>query len=432
MQGNLITTLLALIFYLTSSVFGGNSGSSQPISTPTNPGSSQVSNFPRSGKVTGKETNLRDNYQNGTPVGALSEGSSLLVLDEKNGWYRVQADGDRQGWVPKWTVSLKTYASGISNSEKIIAGYYVENYAGDSIGYKALAQNLGAINMLIPFSFQVDQYGSIQSSHSSKPVNLARSAGADTLALVNNIKGGNFNSNAIHKMLTNSASRSRAINGIIRTIVENGYQGVNIDFENVPAKDRIYLTAFFRELSAALRPKNLSVTASIPAKTYDDKTSSHGGAYDYQAIAPYLDRVMIMTYDEHYSGGTAGPVASYPWVEKVINYTLRYFSNSKIIVGIAAYGYDWSLSNGKAITFKAIQNLIKKHNIAPKWHANYKVPYFTYKNWGITHQVWYENSYSTATKMELVRKYNLRGVAVWRLGYEDPAIWSTIQQQLAH
>jgi spore germination protein YaaH len=429
MQGNLITTVLALIFYLTSSLFGGNSAAPSP-SAVGNYSYSQANYFPRSGTVAGKQTSLRDNYQNGNSIGTVTQGTHVLILGEKSDWYQVQSNGSEQGWLPKWAVSTHSYPSSSIGKQKVIAGYYVENYSDDPVGYRALSENLGAINTVIPFSFQIDQYGAIKSNNSPKLINLAHSAGVDTLALINNIQGDNFSSNAIHHLLSDSASRSRAINGITRILIEKGYQGVNIDFENVPARDRYNLTAFFSELAAQLRPKNLTVTASVPAKTYNDYSSNQSGAFDYRALAPYLDQVMIMTYDEHYSGGSAGPVASYPWVEKVIKYSLNYIPNNKIIVGIAAYGYDWGWGTGRALHYNAIQNLIHKYSIAPKWHSIYKVPYFTYRSWGVTHQVWYENSYSTATKVDLVRKYNLRGVAVWRLGYEDPSIWSTIQQQI--
>jgi Predicted glycosyl hydrolase len=433
MQSNLLTTILALIIYLTSSLFGGNSAS-HSIPEAANSGYNnsyiQKSFVPRSGTIAGKQASLRDNYQNGAVVSTVNQGAHVLILDEKKDWYQVQVDGSGQGWLPKWAVSVRSLNFGNNSGRKVIAGYYVENYDNDPVGYQALSENLSVINMIIPFSFQIDQNGSIRSAHNPKPVSLAHSAGADTLALINNIQGKNFNSNTVHRLLSNSASRSRAVNGIARMLLEKGYQGVNIDFENIPARDRYYLTAFFSELSAELRPKHLLVTASVPAKTYDDRTSSQGGAYDYRALAPYLDQVMIMTYDEHYSGGPAGPVASYPWVEKVIKYSLTCFPNNKIIVGLAAYGYDWSWNKGKALHFNGIQNLIRKYKIAPKWDPTNRVPYFTYRSWGASHQVWYENSNSTAFKVQLVRKYDLHGVAVWRLGYEDPGIWRTIQQQM--
>ncbi len=430
MQGNMVTTILALIFYLTSGLFGGNSGSSSGSGAglPANPDSI----FPRSGVITSAQAAIRSDTSNdSSSVGTVTQGSRLVVLGQKDSLYQIQTASGITGWVSKWMVSTKTSVSGTTTKGKTVAGYYVENYYNDPTGYNVLSQNLGTINMVIPFSFNVDQSGSIRSTHNPKPVSLANSAGVLPLALVNNIRnGGNFDSNIAHKMLSSPTARAKAVKGISQMLVSKSYRGVNIDFENVQAQDRLNLTAFFRELAAELRPKGLLVTASVPAKTNDDRTSSHGGAFDYQALASYLDQIMVMTYDEHYAGGSPGPVASYPWVESVIKYTLRYFSPQKVVMGIAGYGYDWSLSSGKARNYSAIQSLIKSHNVVPKWHSTYKTPYFTYKSWGVSHTVWYEDSRSTAAKMELVQKYALKGVAVWRLGYEDPGIWSVIRQNL--
>jgi spore germination protein len=430
MDGNLITTLLALIFYLTSGIFGHGSNSGQSAA-PKPPASYSQSNYPRSGIITAQQANLRVAASNNATVSqTLARGNQVTVLAEKDQWVMVETSDSRQGWVAKWLVNLKSLPVAAKSSRKVVAGYYVENSSSDRAGYQSLVNNISSINMVIPFSFKVDQYGMLSGNHNTKPASIANTGGANLLALVNNIQGHNFSSNTIHRMLSNSVARSRTINGISRLLTEKGYRGVNIDFENVPARDRIYLTAFFRELATVLRPKGRLVTASVPAKTYNETSSSHSGAYDYRAIAPYLDQVMVMAYDEHYSGGPAGPVASYPWVEKVINYTMKYFPPSKIIVGIAGYGYDWSSFSGKAKNYNAIYSLITKHKIAPKWHPTYRVPYFSYKSWGVKHEVWYENSHSTAAKLSLIRKYNLRGVALWRLGYEDPAIWKVIRQGL--
>lgn len=432
MQGNLITTLIALIFYVASGLFGGNTGQADHSYSDNylETGYHQNNIFPLSGTAVGKSAMLRSEPgSGGKDIATINTNSHLLILDKKNNYYFVQTDDGNQGWMLAWMISVQ-HVSTANDHGKIIAGYYVENYRDDPVGYQAFAQNLNVINTLISFSFQVDQYGTITSSHNPKPISLAHSSGASTLALVNNIQGDNFNSNLIHRLLTNSSARSKAINGITRLMLEKGYQGVNIDFENVPSRDRIYLTEFFRELNLELHSRNLLVTASLPAKTCDDCTSIQGGAFDYAKLAPYLDQIMIMTYDEHFAGGAAGPVASYPWVEQVIKYTLRFFPAGKIVMGIAAYGYDWSWGSGRALHYKAIQAIIKKRQIISRWDSQAKVPYFIYSNWGIKHQVWYEDRYSTACKMQLVTKYGLRGVAVWRLGYEDPGIWNVIQQQL--
>jgi spore germination protein len=429
MSGNLLTSLLALIFYLTAGLFGANSAGSQPGIT--NSASASTEFYPRSGIISSKQVNIRSAASKfAAVISTVNQGTSVTILGKQNGWMLIETADAQKGWVTEWLVKTKSTSAYQSNSRKIIAGYYVENYLGDRAGYQALANNLASINTVIPFSYKVNHYGTISGNHNANAGSLAKTGGAQVLALVNNIQGSNFNTNTIHRMLSSASSRSRAISGITRLLVGKGYRGVNIDFENVPARDRFYLTAFFRELAAALRPRGLMVTASVPAKTYNDTKSPHSGAYDYQALAPYLDQIMVMTYDEHYAGGSPGPVASYPWFEKVINYTLRSYPSSKIVMGIAAYGYDWSGRSGKARHTDAIQELIRKYRVTPKWHPQYRVPYFTYKSWGKKHEVWYENVHSTAAKLTLVKRYNLRGVAVWRLGYEDPGIWKVIRQSL--
>jgi spore germination protein len=426
MSGNLLTSLLALIFYLTSGIFGSHSTGSQPTPAPATTGF-----YPRSGIISSKQVNIRSAASNyASVISTINQGTGVTILGEQNGWMLVETPNAQKGWITKWLIKSNNSSIYQSNSHKTIAGYYVENNAGDRVGYKALANNLAYINMVIPFSYKVNHYGTISGNHNVRAGSLAKSSGAKVLALVNNIQGSNFNTSTIHRMLNSPTARTRAVSGITRLLISKGYHGVNIDFENVPARDRFYLTAFFRELATALRPHGLIVTASVPAKTYDDTRSPHSGAYDFQALAPYLDQLMVMAYDEHYAGGAPGPVASYPWFEKVINYTLRYFPAYKVVMGIAAYGYDWTASSGKARHTDAIQALIRKYRITPKWHPQYRVPYFTYKSWGVTHQVWYENAHSTAAKLTLVKRYNLRGVAVWRLGYEDPGIWKVIREQL--
>ncbi len=431
MSTNIIVTVLAAAFYLFSSFFGGGDEQNAPNYQPSSTYQGEISSFtPRPGVVVGKAANLRNEPSlKGEVLNVLKKDQQLLVLDQTGEWYHVKTDTGQYGWLSKWLLSFTADSPGLKTggiSGYTIAGYYVENYQNDPVGYQAFRSNAAIINTVIPFLYKIDQYGNVKGNFQGKMADLTRLKGTTTLALVNNIKNGNFNSKSIHALLTNSQARSKAIAGIYRVVTTQGFKGVNIDFENVPSRDRSYVTLFFKELAAVFRPKGLLVTASLPAKTSDSPNSAHSGAFDYQALAPYLDQVYLMTYDEHYSGGSPGPVASYPWVEKVVNYAKRFFLSRKIIIGLAAYGYDWGLWSGKALNVKAITKLMASKKITSKWHATYKVPYFTYKNGLVTHKVWYENNHSIAAKMSLVKRYQLGGVAVWRLGYEDPGVWQVI------
>jgi spore germination protein YaaH len=216
----------------------------------------------------------------------------------------------------------------------------------------------------------------------------------------------------------------------VANVDKYNFSGVNIDLEGIPAYGRQSYTDFLRELGAVLREKNKLLTVAIPAKTYDNAKDHWSGAYDYKAIGKLADYVVIMSYDEHWFGGAPGPVASLPWVTKVIEYGVNTIPRSKILMGIGCYGYDWPASGqGKAITWKAMDGLVKMYgNVL--WDDNNSVPHLVYWKGGKKHNVWYENSYSLAIKLKLVNSYNIGGIAIWRLGYEDQSFWETVSKQL--
>ena len=57
-------------------------------------------------------------------------------------------------------------------------------------------------------------------------------------------------------------------------------------------------------------------------------------------------------------------------------------------------------------------------------------PWFTYTVDLAEHQAWYADGESVAARFYLVERYGLGGIAVWRLGGEDPAIWTAVADAL--
>lgn len=431
MEQNILTTVLALLVYLSSALFGGGSeGTNSPLSPNTGlqQSPSTATALPSTVAVSAEVVSMRaEPATKANVIRQLDKGTVLTVEDEKDGWYQVNDGQGHSGWIVKWAAKPGYVTVPATFQQREVFGYYAESYKGDSRALNSFTQNTSTITTIAPFFYRVDQNGKVSGQTKPQLIQAAKSTGVKILAVVTNIDSSStFNKQTVSSLLRNKTARSTAIREILNLLKENGYSGVNIDFEGVPPADRPYLTAFFRELAATLRANNLLVTAALPAKTATEEWSAWSGAYDYQAIAPYLDLAVLMTYDQHYAGGPAGPVASQAWVDSVLTYALRSFAPQKLVMGIAAYGYDWNDRSGRALNYAAIQSLINKHKVAPKWHEEYKTPYFTYTEGGVRHEVWYENRRSTAVKLELVDKYNLRGVAIWRLGYEDPGIWNVL------
>jgi hypothetical protein len=164
-------------------------------------------------------------------------------------------------------------------------------------------------------------------------------------------------------------------------------------------------------------------------------TSQFSAAYNYAALAPYLDLVTIMTYDYHYRGGTPGAVAPLDWQERVINYASPLFGANKILLGVPFYGYDWNLTarerdagaQAESRTFDETMQLQRTYNGTINWDAVGQTPYLNYVKDGDRRQVWFENAQSLNAKLEMMKRKGLRGFAAWRLGHEGAEFWPVIK-----
>lgn len=324
-------------------------------------------------------------------------------------------------------------AQSLNQNYKEVLGYYAEDWPGDDRSLQSVKNNDKAITSIATFSFQIDGQGNIKGEAPKEALNKSAKSGIKTLALIHNWAGQGFSRDAVHNVLTNPQATENAIKNITDVIVANGYNGVNIDFENVAPANRDALSAFMDRLSKALKKKKLMVTMSIPAKTSDDINNGWSGAFDYARLGKSADQLMIMTYDEHWFGGPAGPVASYDWVEKVVKYTVSQVPREKVLMGIGVYGYVWDTANGQTTrAIPASGALAKALQAGAKiiWDDKARVPYYYYWQDGKKHVVWFESNDSAALKLNLVKEYGLGGIAVWRLGFEADGFWSTVKEKL--
>lgn len=309
---------------------------------------------------------------------------------------------------------------------KIILGFTTYYYSGDSSSLNSMKANTSTIDEIATQTYQTDSTGNITGLVPTNQLTYANSYGIKSLAMIQN----NFDGNIAKSVLENTINRQALENNILKAITANGYKGINVDLEGVYYYDRNYYTTFVQELYNLLKPKGFMVTISVPAKSSDSPTRTWDGAYDYAALANYADQVDIMTYDEHYPGGTPGPVASIGWVESVVKYAVTVIPSQKILLGTAAYGYDWYGTTTKSYGIAGMYSLAAANNSTVLWDSVSKTPYFNYVDAsGISHSCWFENSQSVSYKLDLVNNYNLAGIGIWRLGLENSDYWTTIKSK---
>ncbi len=226
-------------------------------------------------------------------------------------------------------------------------------------------------------------------------------------------------------MLASAALRTRAARRLTQLVIRDGFNGLNIDFELLPATVRSGLAAFMADLRADLGPHKVLAVSVFPLVGVP---SSVNGLDDYPALARSANYLVIMTYDHHYSGGPPGPVAPYGWVAANVRAALRQVPANRLMLAIGMYGYDWPATGVAAATVSDVQAeaLAKAHGTTPQYDAANSQNHFTYASGTGGHTVWYMGDRSAHARVRLAQADHLAGVALWRLGYEDPRFWSSL------
>lgn len=362
----------------------------------------------------------------------------LRLLDEGEDWDQVATDDGYIGYIPKKKVSsadttnyerdFQAEAYSYLTMDEPVNMVWHQVTSTDANSYFADAvQNMTGVNVISPTWFSVsDNDGNVSSLASGEYVMQAHEKGLKVWGLVDN-----FSENmSTTTVLSKTSSRQNLENQLVTYAMKSGLDGINIDFESLSEDVGIHFLQFLRELSIQCHENNLVLSVDNPVP--EDFTSH----YDRTEQGKVVDYVIIMGYDEHYVGSDAGSVASLSWVEQGVKDTLAEVPAKRTILAIPFYTRLWKTTDGGALTSEAIgmdqaQQVISENGAETYWDKTTSQNYGTYEGDGATYQIWLEDAQSVAEKVKLISKYELAGVAEWKLGFENSGIWSVITENLS-
>lgn len=327
-----------------------------------------------------------------------------------------------------------TRDSVIGPEKRVVMGFYTDPEGPTPGSKESMTKNAKVLDEVSFFWYTFDATGKVKQNGKvdSNIKKTAQKNGSKAYAVVHNMNtsgGVGFDANLAHRVLSNSAVRANLVTNLVNLTTKDGWDGIAVDIEKTPPGDRNNFSAFVAELGKALKAKDKVLNISIPAKFVDYPSDLWSGAYDYAAIGKSADQVVLMTYDEHGLGTTQGPVASQGWVDRVITYATGKINKEKIVMGLPVYSYDWGSNKPLMpdyLSYSQTVDRAKKHGVEILNDPSAKVPQFTYTANGVRHEVFFENVASLKIKMDYALKHKLHGVAVWRLGMEDPKIWDSL------
>lgn len=321
-------------------------------------------------------------------------------------------------------VLLKPLTVQAATINKSVGGWVV--YWGQTRGFNLVQNNNDIFDEISPFWYDVNASGAVVplwNSENTTIINWSKSKGIKIIPLISN----EFSGRVVSGIINNPSLKQTHINNLVNKVMAMGYDGIELDYENLFAADKNAYSAFVKDLADELHSRGKLLVVTVHPKTESVGTWSGPKAHDYVALGQVADKIRIMAYDYHYGGGTPGSIAPATWVEEVLVYSVTAIPKNKIVLGIPNYGYDWGPAS-KGLTYQQTINTAKAYG-AKIIEDPINGPHYTYSANGVKHEVWFEDTLSLKTKLDLVNKYDINGIVIWRLGGEDLTNYQAIREK---
>lgn len=405
-----------------------------------------------------RDTQVR--YQGGVKSPILTEisgNSKVVVLEDENDWMKVGTEDGFIGYVKTNTLKNITTETRSREFEEPVytniskdytinmAWHNVSNSDANSYILETIAGTKG-LTTIAPTWFSLsDTEGNVSSLADPDYVNYAHQSNLEVWAVLRDFHGGINSYDETYEVLSYTSKRTKIINQVIAEAIQNGIDGINLDFELVSAECGEHYIQFVRELSVRCRQNGLvfSVDNYVP-QPYNEH-------YDIKEQGNVADYVVIMGYDEHTdSSYEAGSVASIGYLENGITDALKSVSADKLIAGVPFFTRLWfetpktqeelSQEAGteaanypdkvscSAYSMDEAAQVVKDAGAQAQWDEETGQNYAEWEADGGTYKIWLEDNRSLEEKLKVIKSNNLAGVAEWSLGMENSSVWDLILQ----
>lgn len=313
--------------------------------------------------------------------------------------------------------------------------FAVNGYAYPSIDQQVLRKTLPYLTYLSVFSYGFDSLGRLLPQNAEAITRIARQYGVRPLLVLTTLgEDGQFSSTRAQQLLRDVTARSALIENLAQTLAAQGFAGVDIDFEYIPAEDAAAYADFVRAVRARLEPMGYTVMVALAPKTSAGQPGLLYEAHDYAALGAAADDVLLMTYEWGYALSEPMAVAPIDKVEQVVRFAVSQIPPDKIFLGMPNYGYDWTLpyikGQSRARSLGNVQATEQAVQVgAPiRFDTVAQSPHYNYWRERAEHEVWFEDARSVQAKLLLAGEYQLRGVSIWNIMRYFPQLWLVLNQ----
>lgn len=423
----LMTSLITTYTDVRMEVF--DSGEVKRIFVDTVWDAEEVSAVKKDGKV-----RIRGGVKSDILTDVLS-GAEVTVLENLENWTYVRTSDGYVGYIQnKLLEAAETRArvstfdepeyTSISMEEPVTLVWHQVTSQKANQSMEQLAANTKGGNVIAPTWFMLTENdGTYESLADQSYVDKAHAMGMQVWAVLDNFNRGDRVQSEV--LFASTEARRKLIADLISEVKQYGIDGINLDIEGIKPEAGPHYVQFIRELSVDCRKNGivLSVDNTVP--------SPYSAFYNRAEQGRVADYVIIMGYDEHTSKSEAGSVASIGYERKGIEDTLKQVPKEKVISGIPFFTRLWKEEAGEtsvqSMGIEAATRWVEENQVQLYWQEELGQYYGELKQGAATYSIWMEEARSIGEKIQLIRDYDLAGVACWKLGFEPPELWDVVK-----
>ncbi|MDE2434977.1 MAG: glycosyltransferase [Sphingomonadales bacterium] len=242
----------------------------------------------------------------------------------------------------------------------------------------------------------------------------------DMKLMIQNLVNEQWDGKSMAALLANPHSADALVDQAIAVAKQGNWSGLVFDIEDLPDPAVGRYLALLQRAHPRFARAGLRVSITVPAS---------GNAWNMRAFAAAVDSVILMDYDLHWQGGEAGPIAPAEWFTQQLAHAATMIPTSKLIVAIGSYGYDWHDGKAESMTINEAWLAARDSGTTPQFDPASGNTGFAYVDSDETgdhrHTVWMLDAATTWNELQVLK--GIKGIALWRLGSEDPGFWDALE-----
>ncbi|MDD2463651.1 MAG: glycosyltransferase [Desulfobulbus sp.] len=312
-----------------------------------------------------------------------------------------------------------------AGEKEIRLGFY-EGWDPDSLD--SLKAHADQLTHICPDWMLLNGSGTIEVRTDEQVLAVVENHDLQLMPLLQNLgENDTWHAEAVEWIINGTEQRRQAfIAQLIEALNTMDADGVVLDWQQVDPSYRDAMSSFLTSLALALHQQQLELWLCTPV-------GRELKVFDLDHLSRHVDHFVALLHDENAESDHPGPIASQPffkgWLTTLVD---GYGRPQQWIISQGAYGYDWSegAHEGEHVSF---QDVMSRAGHSDQANCGFTPPeanpHFVYDDGKAVHTVWFLDAVTFLNQLSLVRAHHAGGIAINRLGNEDPALWQVLDME---